>query len=519
MRLKHILSVLSILPFTLLSLKAEKPNIVLIFADDLGYGDLSSYGAEKLKTPFIDKLAAEGRLFTDAHSASAVCSPSRYGLMTGQYPYRKNFWGPVGGTGGIVIEDDQETISSLAKKAGYQTAFFGKWHLGFGKGNPDWNGELKPGPLEHGFDYFYGIPCANSVPPFVYVENYRVDGLTAEDPIGFGKDFKVHATSMEGKGAGKYGGGKVAHELYVDEEIGTNLTQRSISWLEKAEEETPFFLVLSTTNIHHPFTPAPQFSGTSQAGAYGDFVHELDWMTGEIMKALEKKGVAENTLLIFTSDNGGMLNQEGQRAVKKGHFINGDLLGSKFGAWEGGHRIPLIMRWPRKIPAGTTSEALISHVDFLATFSEIMDVPLENTEDSLNQLPSLTGTPETPVRTELMICPNSPFHLSIRKGDWVFIPRKGEGGFQDQKPGKHHLGDYGSILFMGKEHSDIVDGKLSKTLPKGQLYNLKEDLRQSVNLYDAHPEIVAELSALLEKERATIPKGKPLGWINIRLKE
>jgi len=495
----------------------DKPNIVIIFADDLGYGDLGCYGASMLETPNIDKLATEGRKFTDAHSASAVCSPSRYGMMTGRYPHRKNYWGPVTGMGGITIDSDRETISSLTKKAGYQTAFFGKWHLGFGEKKPNYNGELKPGPLEYGFDYYYGIPCANSVPPFLYIENHHVVGHDPEDPIKVGGE--IHAKAMEGKGAGTIGGGKAAHDLYVDDQIGVNLTERSIKWMEEQDKEKPFFLLLSTTNIHHPFTPEKRFVGTAEAGMYGDFVHELDWMTGQIMDSLEKQGIADKTLVIFTSDNGGMLNNEGQRTTQKGHAINGDLLGSKFGAWEGGHRIPMIVKWTDKIPAGTTSDALISHIDLLATFSDIIEQPLENPEDSLNQISTLTSSPEEPVRTDLVICPNSPYHLSYRKDNWVYIPRQGEGGFQDKEPGGRHLGDYASIPFMGKEHSDLENGKLRKDAPKAQLYNLADDLKQSKNVHDEHPEVVKELAALLAVEKASIPKTKPMGWINIKMKK
>lgn len=495
--------------------KEKPPNIVMVFADDLGYGDLSCYGATMLKTPNIDKLATQGRKFTDAHSASSVCSPSRYGKMTGEYPYRKNFWGPVGYTGALTIDTKQETISSLVKKAGYQTAFFGKWHMGFGKGKPNWNQELKPGPLELGFDYFYGIPCANSVSPYVYIENYKVIGLEKNDPIQNGG--KNHVKVMEGKRAGRVGGGKKAHDLYVDDQIGVNLTERSVKWIEQRDQEKPFFLLLSTTNIHHPFTPDKQFVGTSEVGSYGDFTHELDWMTGQLMETIEKAGLAENTIFIFTSDNGGMLNHEGQRAVKKGHAINGDLLGAKFGAWEGGHRIPMIIRWPGKIPAGSVSDDLISHVDFLATFSEILQQPLEDSKDSLNQLPTLTGSPKSPIRDTLMICPNSPEHLSIRQDEWVYIPLQGEGGFQSQKVGEHLLGGPAAIHFMGKTNSDVIDGVQDIKAPKAQLYNLANDLSQTKNVIAEYPKVAERLNAIIKEEQKTIPKTKPIGWININI--
>ncbi len=496
----------------------QLPNIVLIFADDLGYGDLGCYGATKIQTPNIDKLAKDGRRFTDAHSSSAVCSPSRYGLLTGEYPFRKNYWGPVGHDAALTIDEERDTIADVLKRAGYQTAVFGKWHLGFGNKAPDWNKALKPGPLELGFDYFYGIPCANSVPPYVYVENHHVVGLEEDDPIGM-RIKPVYAKALPEKGAGRIGGGKKAHELYVDETMGTNLAERSVKWMEGTDRNKPFFLLLSTANIHHPFTPAPQFIGQSGCGLYGDFTVELDWMTGRIMASLEKMGVAENTLVIFTSDNGGMLNMGGQQAIRMGHDINGDLLGSKFGVWEGGHRVPMIVRWPGRVPSGTTSDALISHVDFLATFAGITGGSLDGQHDSLNQLATLTGTPEQPVRTDLVLCPNSPIHLSIRQGDWVYIPVRGEGGFQGNKVGEKRLGGPVSIAFMGRTNSDVAKGKIRPDAPQAQLYNLKTDPSQTKNVIREYPEIAKELAVALEKERSTIPKTKRIGWIDLKPKK
>ncbi|CAA6677575.1 MULTISPECIES: arylsulfatase [unclassified Lentimonas] len=490
----------------------DLPNVVLIFADDLGYGDLSCYGAEKIKTTHLDQLAAEGMRFTDAHSSSAVCSPSRYGLLTGEYPFRVNYWGPVGHDGKLTLDASRDTIADVFKHAGYATAYFGKWHLGFGNDAPDWNEALKPGPLELGFDYFYGIPCANSVPPYVYVENHYIVGLDPADPIAPNRK-PVYAKKLPEKGAGRIGGGKAAHQLYVDERIGTNLTERSIQWMDSVKDAQPFFLALSTTNIHHPFTPAPQFKGSSEAGLYGDFTVELDWITGQVMDFLEQQGIADNTLVIFSSDNGGMLNNGGQTAIRMGHDINGDLLGSKFGAWEGGHRVPMIVRWPNKVPAGTTSDALISHVDLLATFAAITGQKLEEERDSLNQLATLTGTPGQPIRTDLIICPNNPAHLSIRQGDWVYIPTTGDGGFTGSKGGP------ASVAVMGRTNSDIVKGKLRRAAPNAQLYNLEQDPAQTSNVIADYPEVAQKLAAQLANERATIPNTKPIGWIAMKAKK
>ncbi|MEK6234451.1 MAG: sulfatase-like hydrolase/transferase, partial [Planctomycetales bacterium] len=283
----------------------EPPNVVVIFADDLGYGDVGCYGAKKLKTPNIDRLAKEGRRFTDAHSASAVCTPSRYALITGEYPFRKRLSKPVFLKTGLVVDPDRTTVADVMKNAGYATAWVGKWHLGFGKLTPDCNGDLKPGPLEVGFDYYFGVPVVNSHPPFVFVENHRVVGLAAEDPFVYGKAAKTQAFP-EKMGLTQIGGADAAHALYRDESVGTRLMEKSVEWI-KANRDKPFFLYLATTNIHHPFTPAPRFRGTSQCGRYGDFVHELDWIVGQVTDALEQLGLADDTLVIFTSDNGGMI--------------------------------------------------------------------------------------------------------------------------------------------------------------------------------------------------------------------
>ena len=339
---------LSLLSISLAGGEQKPPNVVLIFADDLGYGDLGCYGATKLKTPNIDKLAAEGRKFTDAHSASAVCTPSRYGLLTGEYPFRahegKGLWGPAPVTSPLLIDTATPTIADVFKESGYDTAAFGKWHLGFGEGENDWQEPLRPGPQDLGFDYYFGMPVVNSAPPYVYVENDRIVGSDPADPlVPLGRDSNRKPTPITPippeaaqRSANRFSGAVEAHKLFNDYEVGTKLTQKATEWIE-ARGDKPFFAYFSTTNVHHPFTPAKRFHGTSECGPYGDFVHELDWIVGEVMNSLETAGVADNTLVIFTSDNGGMFNLGGRVAAAKGHKINGDLLGSKFGIWEGGH--------------------------------------------------------------------------------------------------------------------------------------------------------------------------------------
>jgi len=482
------------------------PNVVLIFADDLGYGDLSCYGATKLQTPNIDRLAKEGRMFTDAHSASAVCTPSRYALLTGEYPIRKNLYVPVFLRTGLVIGTEQQTIGSVMRDAGYATACIGKWHLGFGAKAPDWNGELKPGPLELGFDYYFGVPVVNSHPPFVYVENHKVVGLVPDDPFVFNRKAKTREFH-EKMGITQIGGADAAHALYDDEMVGTKLVEKATGWI-KARGKGPFFLYLATTNIHHPFTPHPRFKGTSQCGRYGDYVHELDWMVGEVMKTLEEQGVADNTLVIFTSDNGGMFNVGGQDAWAAGHTLNGELLGFKFSAWEGGHRVPFIVAWPGKVRAGTTSDQLICNVDTIATLAALTGRELKQGHgcDSVNILPALLGEPKEPVRDHLLLAARQPSHLAVRKGKWMYIPAQAGGGFTAAKRGAHAFGGPAAITFTKRENSDIQNGKVKKGAPPAQLYDLEADVRQTTNVYREHPEVVKELQAILGRYPRPAPR-------------
>ncbi len=494
------------------------PNIVLINADDLGYGDLGCYGASHVDTPNIDRLAAEGRRFTDAHAASAVCSPSRYGLLTGRYPLRRNLWGPVPLRSPLVIDPERLTIAQLLRDAGYATACVGKWHLGFGDREPtDWNAALAPGPIELGFDHYFGIPTVNSGPPFVYVEGHRVVGLDPEDPFVY-RTQSVTKRYPEKGGYGAIGGAEAAHRLYVDDRIGTTLAERAVQWIEMQDGSRPFFLYLATTNIHHPFTPAERFVGTSRCGRYGDFVHELDWMVGRVLEALDAAGVADDTLVIFTSDNGGMFHVTGQKAWQAGHRMNGDLLGFKFGAWEGGHRVPFVARWPGRIPAGSTSGHLVSQVDLLATFASIVERPLLTAEgvDSVDQLTAWTGEPNDPPRDTVLVSPNSPKHLAVRRGRWLYVPARGGGGFQGKRPGVHLFSDEFTLPFTGRVNSDVADGRVRPDAPPAQLYDLDADPQQTMNLWESHPEVVAELAAVVEEYRRAIPEGKPVGWINLR---
>ena len=523
MRLTPLFQIVSFILLTVCAtLAAEQPadqppNVVLIFADDLGYGDLGCYGATKVKTPNIDQLAAEGRRFTDAHSASAVCTPSRYGLLTGEYPSRKNIWGPAPITNPLLIDTEKLTIADIFKNKGYSTAAIGKWHLGFGTGTNTWKQPLRPGPLDLGFDYFFGVPLVNSVPPYVFVENDKVFGGDPDDPLtylGRKPAGKVTPITPLMKKHGQrvpnyFSGATEAHKLYNDFTLGTTLAERATKWIGEHSDK-PFFLYLSTTNIHHPFTPAERFQGTSECGVYGDFVHELDWIVGEVMKTLDEKGVADNTLVIFTSDNGGMFNQGGQKAFKMGHRQNGELLGFKFGVWEGGHRVPFIARWPGHVQPGTTSNQLISGIDMLATFADLTETSLgeEQLADSVDVLPALVGDPEFPLRDTLLLCPFKPSNLAIRKGKWLYIGARGSGGFRG-KPGVHAAGGPVCASFVGSVNSDFVDGRYKSDAPQAQLYDLEADVSQTRNLLSEYPDVVKEMSALLKSYAPPKQKKRP----------
>ncbi|WP_197136768.1 sulfatase family protein [Crateriforma conspicua] len=507
------------------------PNVILIFADDLGYGDLGCYGATKVQTPNIDKLAAEGRRFTDAHSVSAVCTPSRYALLTGQYPVRANngqgVWGPAPITSPLIVDTEKTTIADVFKTSGYKTAVLGKWHLGFKSGTNDWQPPLRPGPQDLGFDYYFGMPVVNSAPPYVYVENDRIVGSDPDDPLVYvGRNAK-NATPITPippeaaqRSANAFTGAIEAHKQFNDYELGTKFAEKSVQWIEQNKDH-PFFLYLATTNIHHPFTPAERFQGTSQCGLYGDSIHELDWMVGRVLQCLDDNQLTDNTLVIFTSDNGGMFNFGGQAAFKAGHRQNGELLGFKFGVWEGGHRVPMIIRWPGKVKAGTTSDQLIGHVDMLATFAALTGQSLtkEQQADSLNMLSAWIDQPAAPIREQLVLAPHKGTHLSLRKGKWKYIPAKGSGGFGGRKPNDHTFAGPPAVTFVGSVNSDIEDGKIRKDAPPAQLYDLEFDVRETQNLYQDYPQVVKEMSEILKdyapakptpsRQGRQKPKGSP----------
>ncbi|MEK7675534.1 MAG: arylsulfatase [Verrucomicrobiota bacterium] len=480
---------------------ADKPNIVFLLADDIGYGDLGCYGATLVKTPNLDRLARQGCRFSDAHSPAATCTPTRRALLTGTYSWRQQPGSSIApGDAPLSIPPGTTTVASLLKQAGYRTGVVGKWHLGLGgEGGPDWNGDIKPGPLEIGFDYAFIMPATGDRVPCVYVENHRVAGLDPKDPIQVSYKQKVglEPTGQENpellklkhthghdmtivNGVGRIGwmtGGKSAR--WMDEEMADTFTKKAIGFLEQ-NKDRPFFLYLATHDIHVPRVPHPRFKGTSQCGTRGDAIHELDDAVGQVLAALDRLQLAGKTLFIFTSDNGGVWDDGYEDMGSKDHRMNGPLRGTKGTLFEGGHRVPFIARWPGRIKAGSESSALIVHLDMAATFAALtgVKVPAGACPDSLNVLPALLGEKTAqPVREHFVAHIGGiqgPF--AVRQGGWKYI-EAGRGGY-------------------GKAAGGAGPGGTGP-----QLYNLGEDLAETKNLAAEKPEKVKQMQTLLARLR------------------
>ncbi len=481
------------------------PNIIFLLADDIGYGDLSCHGATLVKTPNIDRLAREGVRFTDAHSPASTCTPTRRAFITGRYSWRQEPGSRIApGDEPLTIPPGTATVASLLKQAGYKTGVVGKWHLGLGgEGGPDWNGDIKPGPLEIGFDYAFIMPATGDRVPCVYVENHRVVGLDPKDPIAVSYKMKIGSdpTGKENpellklkpthghdmtivNGVSRIGwmsGGKAAR--WVDEDMADTYTKKAIAFIDQ-NKAGPFFLYLATHNIHVPRVPHPRFKNASHAGIRGDSIHELDETVGKVMAALDRLKLADNTLLIFTSDNGGVMDDGYEDFGDLAHKCNGVLHGFKGSVYEGGHRIPFIARWPGRIKPGTESFALIAHLDMAATFAAIagVTIPEGGCADSVNVLPALLG--ESKTARENFVAHNGgtrpPF--GVRLGPWKLIePAAGGAG-------------------KGKAANDGKQGY--KNPVTVQLYNLADDLAETKNLAAEMSDKVKELQALLAKLRA-----------------
>lgn len=472
------------------------PNILIILADDLGYGDLGSYNdSSKIPTPHLDQFATQSMRFTDAHSPSAVCTPTRYGVMTGRYCWRSNLpTGVVQGYGPAVIQRDRTTVAALLQQKGYHTAVVGKWHLGVdwaikGEEAPigqrlqhrytaadelapdtvDFSRAVHDGPAQHGFDYSWILPASLDMQPYCYLENNEL--VTQPTDITPGNDLNTGYTEAFWRE------GKIAPDFDFYQVMPTFL-QKSIDYItERAQQEQPFFLYLPLASPHTPWVATPEFQGTTEVGNYGDFVSMVDASVGELLTTLETLGIAENTLVIFTSDNGPYWRPN--MIEKYGHKASGNLRGMKADIWDGGHRVPFIVRWPGQVEAGSQSDQLIGLTDILATTAAITSSELPATvgEDSYNFLPVLLGESGDGAIRETIIHQSSKGHMAIRKGKWKLIPKRGSGGFSAPRTYEPQEGE-----------------------AMGQLYDMEADPSESNNLYDAHPEIVAELSARLTQD-------------------
>ncbi len=476
---------------------SAKPNIVLLYADDLGYGDTGCYGAKRVPTPNIDRLAAQGLRFTDAHCASSTCTPSRYAMLTGEYAWRKKGTGVLPGDAPLIIEPGRTTVATVLRGAGYATGVIGKWHLGLGRGGLDWNSDIAPGPLELGFDYCFLLPATGDRVPCVYVENHRVLGLESGDPlnVSFGEYVGDEPTGKDHpellrmppshghdqtivNGVSRIGymsGGKAAR--WSDEDMADTYVKKADEFIAK-NKGGPFFLYFSTHDIHVPRMPHARFAGKSELGVRGDVIMEFDWCVGEVLASLEKHGLAENTLVIFSSDNGPVVDdgyRDGAREKLGDHTPAGPLRGGKYSIFEGGTRVPFVVRWPGRVQPGV-SDALICQVDFQATFAALTGQAFDakTSPDSQNILPALLGDSATG-RAQLVEHSGG---LALRQGAWKFIPAH---------PGAKRFAE-----------TDTEPGND----PANQLYDLATDLGETKNLATAHAEKAAELAALLTAERA-----------------
>jgi len=474
----------------------KKPNIIFIYVDDLGFGDVSCYGATTVKTPNVDALASNGLQFTDAHCSASTCTPSRFALLTGSYAFRNNA-AILPGDAPLIINTRQETIASMLKKAGYTTGVIGKWHLGLGNGKPDWNADIKPGPLEIGFDYSFIIPATPDRVPTVFVENHRVANLDLTDPIQISYDKRIGSdpigleneeilkmkadTQHSGtvvNGISRIGFMSGGHSAYwKDEDFPTVLTNKAKAFIEENNAK-PFFLYFSLPDIHVPRAPNQQFIGKTSMGPRGDDIVQMDWMTGEIVKKLRELRIEDKTLIIFSSDNGPVLDDGyADNAVTNigSHKPAGIYKGGKYSAYEGGTRVPTIACWPGKIKPGKT-DALISQVDFFATLAKLVGQNISDKEtapDSFEMLELLLGN-SNKGREEML---EEAFTMSIRSGDWKYIAPQ-------TKPTPAWLAN-----------KDVATGlQLTE-----QLYNLKNDPKEENNLAEKFPEKVKELASKLEQ--------------------
>lgn len=477
----------------------QQPNVVIIYTDDVGYGDLSCYGATTILTPNIDKIAKNGVCFMDAHSTASTSTPSRYALLTGRYPWRVAGTDILPGDGACLIGTDEMTLPKVFKAKNYSTAVIGKWHLGLGEknGQQDWNKKIYPCPNDLGFDYSFIIPATGDRTPCVFMENGRVVNLDPNDPISVsytqnfageptGKDnpelLRVHPSYGHNQsivnGISRIGymkGGKSA--LWDDENISQILVKEAENYI-RSQKKHPFFLYFSTHDIHVPRVANPMFAGKSAMGARGDVILQLDWTVGQLYKLLDSLNLTENTIIIFSSDNGGVLDdgyKDGAKVNLGDHRISGPLRGFKGSSWEGGTRVPTIVSWPAKSPKGVVSYARLMQIDLIASFAKMLSVKLPDdvAPDSYQMLNSWIGISNTSRKYIIEISHKHVF--SILQGDWKYI---------EPKNNSMQVDEYYGIN------------------TEACLFNLRSDLGETKNLIELEKSRALKLKALLDKERS-----------------
>jgi len=474
----------------------QPPNVVIIYADDLGYGDVGAYGSTEIKTPNMDKLADGGVRFTNGYASSATCSPSRYALLTGGYPWRNENARILPGTAPLLIDTEQITLPKMFKAQGYHTGIVGKWHLGLGDGHVDWNQRIAPGPNEVGFDYAYIMAATQDRVPTVYIENGFVMRLDPNDPIeiNYEENFPGEPTGMENpellkmkwhhghynsvvNGISRIGymkGGTSAR--WVDENMADTFLVRAQNYIVEHREK-PFFLYYALQQPHVPRTPHPRFVGETELGPRGDVIVEADWCIGELIKTLEAEGLLENTLIILSSDNGPVLNDGyyDEADTKVGnHKQAGPLRGGKYSLFEAGTRVPFITYWKGQIEP-SVSDAMVSQIDLLSSLALLTGSEIRNT-DSEELLDVFLGQSDQG-REELILQATS--RTAFRKGDWVMIPP-----------------------YQGPAKNEQVNIELGNA-KEYQLYNLKDDLGEQLNLAETHQEKLQEMVTAFEEIRGT----------------
>ncbi len=488
---------------------AGRPNIIIMYADDLGFGDVGCYGATRIPTPNLDRLAADGIKFQQGYATAATCTPSRYSLLTGSYPWRNPRAAILAGDASIIIDAETPTLPDMLRRTGYRTGVVGKWHLGLGRGDLDWNQELSATPNDVGFDYSYIMAATNDRVPCVYVENRNVVGLDPADPIEVTYDWNK---AFPGQPTGRYnpeqltmkyshghdgtivnGVSRIGHmrggtaALWNDETMADVFATKAINFVEK-NKDRPFFLYYAFHQPHVPRLPGPRFKGTTPLGARGDVIVEMDWCVGEMLDVLARLGIRENTIVIFSSDNGPVLDdgyEDQAEELKGSHKATGPLRGGKYSMFDGGTRVPCILSWPGIVDPGE-SEALVSHVDFYASFAAMTNQQLSLNEapDSFDVLDALLG--KSGKGREEFVIEGTQAKTVLRKDEWVYIPP--------------HDGPAVEV------NTNIELGNL----PDPQLYNLSQDIGQIRNVASEQKDMVSKMSARLDK-MLTSERTRPLG--------